>query len=58
MGDVVGELTVLSPSQLTIYLEYNEVNGIIETRHIDGWNLVYRHSKKPATFLIYQIDKQ
>jgi len=39
------------------YFEYDDVHGLVEKRPIRGWKLVYKYSRKPTKFLIYQIEK-
>lgn len=37
------------------YFEYNEVNGLIEKKPVDGWSFIYGQSGKPTQFRIYRV---
>ena len=54
---IINKNNVLSPGFLGNYFGYTDVDGIIETKHIEGWSRAYTHSKRPADFLIYRIER-
>jgi hypothetical protein len=37
--------------------EYDDAQGLVEKRPIPGWELVYKHSRSPTEFLIYQMQE-
>ena len=51
--DDIAQLSFLSE-----YFAYDSVSGIRELQPIEGWKLVYEHSKRPAIFLIYEMDQR
>ncbi len=41
---------------LNRYLVYTDTDGLLVVRPIAGWTPIYRHSQRPAAFLIYQVE--
>ncbi len=46
-----------SPPLLRDYFEYNDRDGLIEKKTMEGWRRVYASAIKPTPFLIYRIDR-
>lgn len=46
-----------SPSVLKEYFEYNERDGLVEKKAMEGWHRVYASTQRPTPFVIYRIDR-
>ena len=53
--DAMGQEVANQKKDIEDYFVYDSVQGIIEKKRIDGWNLVYAEQKKPTDFLIYTL---
>jgi Dolichyl-phosphate-mannose-protein mannosyltransferase len=53
---VIHEANYASPKLLTDYFNYDEREGLTQSRDLEGWQLVYEYPGKPTKFLIYRVD--
>jgi hypothetical protein len=53
---VIHEANYRSPDVLAEYFNYDEREGLTQTKDLEGWRLVYSYPGKPTKFRIYRVD--
>jgi hypothetical protein len=54
--NILGEKVEVNGEQsFTEYFEYDPIEGIIEKKKVNDWNIVYKDQKEPVGFIIYNL---